>query len=530
MPSQHKNTFFSALEVITQDLARHLSAEERYHRLLHAWRTSFPCDACALLKLQDNVLIPLAADGFEDRITGRQFPLDQHPRLAQILQHRESLRFDANSDLPDPYDGLISTPDGELHVHDCMGAVVQIDDKPWGMVTMDALNPHAFDDIDPFELHSLLGLTAATLKTAALIDALEHKASYQQQVTAALVEEQQHQNMLGTSKAMLALKKDIELVAQSELTALILGESGVGKELVARAIHQQSTRAGQAIVTVNCAALPESLVESELFGHVSGAFSGANKDRLGKFELANGGTLFLDEVGELPLSVQASLLRVLQSGDIQRLGSDNHHQVDVRIIAATNRDLKNEVSEGRFRADLYHRLSVYPLHVAPLRERINDVVLLAGHFLARLQRQLGSNNLTLAPEAEAAMLSYNWPGNVRELEHLLSRAALKGIGREGRSNRVIVLQTDDLDLSAPGSSAPLPTNNPQQGGAATIDTHSSATAEPMQTMDLKSATDHFQRQYIQYQLDLHQGKKAPAARALGLDRSNLQRLLNRLGL
>jgi Transcriptional regulator containing GAF, AAA-type ATPase, and DNA binding domains len=210
---------------------------------------------------------------------------------------------------------------------------------------------------------------------------------------------------------------------------LITGETGVGKELVAMALHQASNRADKPLVSLNCAALPDTLVESELFGHVRGAFTGAHGERRGKFELANGGTLFLDEVGELPLTVQAKLLRVLQSGQLQRLGSDREHRVDVRLIAATNRDLAAEVRTGNYRADFYHRLSVYPLQVPPLRERGRDAVLLAGYFLEQNRSRLGLNSLRLSSEAQAALLAYDWPGNVRELEHLIGRSALKAMGQ-----------------------------------------------------------------------------------------------------
>jgi len=189
--------------------------------------------------------------------------------------------------------------------------------------------------------------------------------------------------MIGDSMPIRELKQEILTVANSQLAVLIHGETGVGKELVAQALHAMSSRASLPLVVINCAALPDQLIESELFGHVKGAFSGAERDRQGKFELADGGTLFLDEVGELSASAQAKLLRVLQSGQVQRVGSDREHRVDVRIVAASNRDLSAEVKEGRFRADLYHRLCAYPLHIPPLRERGDDVVLLAGYFWSR---------------------------------------------------------------------------------------------------------------------------------------------------
>ncbi len=205
---------------------------------------------------------------------------------------------------------------------------------------------------------------------------------------------------------------------------LISGETGTGKELVAKAVHQGSPRAANPLVYLNCAALPESVAESELFGHVKGAFTGAISNRSGKFEMADNGTLFLDEIGELSLALQAKLLRVLQYGDIQRVGDDRSLRVDVRVLAATNRDLRQEVVEGRFRADLYHRLSVFPLSVPALRERENDVVLLAGYFCEQCRLRMGLARVILAEAARNRLQQWSWPGNVRELEHAIHRAVV----------------------------------------------------------------------------------------------------------
>jgi anaerobic nitric oxide reductase transcription regulator len=321
--------------------------------------------------------------------------------------------------------------------------------------------------------------------------------------------------MIGQSKAHKRLVEEIKLVGGSDLTVLITGETGVGKELVAQAIHAASPRADKPMISLNCAALPETLVESELFGHVRGAFTGALNERRGKFELANGGTLFLDEVGELSLTVQAKLLRVLQSGQLQRLGSDKEHQVDVRLIAATNRDLAEEVRNGRYRADFYHRLSVYPLQVPALRERGRDVLLLTGFFLEQNRSRMGLGSLRLSSDAQAALLAYNWPGNVRELEHLIGRSALKALGNCHERPKILSLNAQDLDL--PDVSAP-PVIEAQ------------ADAVPVVAGDLRQATEHYQRQVISACLERHQHNWASAARELGLDRANLGRMAKRLGL
>lgn len=519
--------FIDSIDTVIYDLSRKLPKYQRYNRLLQAWRDVFSCDACVLLKLEGDKLIPKSANGLQIEAMGRHFPIAEHPRFEQILAHYENTvqkkvhRFDAACELPDPYDGLIKTPNGQLNVHDCMGAVLVIDNKPWGIVTMDALDPQRFDSLNPQILNAMIGLTEVVIKTANLIFALDQKVQRQEQVTASLINEKYSEEMIGTSAAMNMLNLEIDLVADSDLAALIYGESGSGKELVARKIHLASKRAKEALITVNCAALPETMVESELFGHVAGAFTGATKNRLGKFELADTGTLFLDEIGELPLSIQAKLLRVIQFGELQRLGSDKPHKVDVRLITATNRDLAKEVEAGRFRNDLYHRLTVYPLKVPNLRERGNDILLLAGHFLAKIQRKVGLNNLTLSKDAERALLAYEWPGNVRELEHLLSRAALRAVARNRKDDRVVVLEYCDLDIQ---SAIDEPSIEPSI--SAGQDAIVISTVE--NDNNLKQITDDFQTQFIKKVLAENNGNSAATARAIGVDRSNLHRLMKRL--
>ena len=231
--------------------------------------------------------------------------------------------------------------------------------------------------------------------------------------------------LIGVSVGWRNVLRQIELVAASDATVLITGESGTGKELVAKSIHSKSPRRRRPIVIVNCAAIAPELFESEFFGHVKGAFTGAQKDRIGRFGLADGGTIFLDEVGEIPLSLQGKLLRVLQEGQYERVGEDRTRRVDVRIIAATNRDLSKEMEAGRFRHDLFYRLSVFPIHIVPLRERLEDVPLLAEHFMRKLNWRDRSNlPVRLSDENIAALQSYHYPGNVRELENIIERAGI----------------------------------------------------------------------------------------------------------
>jgi transcriptional regulator with GAF, ATPase, and Fis domain len=267
--------------------------------------------------------------------------------------------------------------------------------------------------------------------------------------------------LLGDSPALDAVARKIQLVAPTDSAVLILGESGTGKELVAREIHGRSPRSGRPMIKVNCAAVPRELFESEFFGHVKGAFTGALRDRVGRFELADGGTLLLDEVGEIPLELQAKLLRVLQEGELERVGEERTRKVDVRVLAATHRDLRNDVESGRFRADLYYRLSVFPIDVPPLRERIEDVQQLAEVFLAAAARRLGRKPPRLTRAVVQRLQRYAWPGNVRELQHVIERGVLTSTGAA-------------LDVELPESTAARPT-------PAATSTRTGERAEPILT-------------------------------------------------
>ncbi len=505
---------FSEYVDVVEDLSRELSSRERFERLLSAIRKSIPCDAIALLRLRGDRLEPVVFQGLLPETQGRRFRLGEHPRLDKILSSRSVVRFECDADIPDPYDGLVSHVDGALHVHDCMGISLYIDDAPWGVITLDAMRPGQFDDVDPQYQIAAIALTRAVITAAQRIEQLERKVDHGHHVTAEINRELAEREVIGSSDAIEHLLREVDTVSKTSLTVLLQGETGVGKEIIARKLHLQSDRYDEPLVQINCAALPENMAEAELFGHTKGAFTGAVQARSGRFELADKGTLFLDEIGELPLILQSKLLRVLQEGEVQRMGSDEPIQVDVRIVAATNRDLRQEVSEGRFRADLYHRLSVFPLTVPPLRERGGDVLMLAEFFLERDQSRLKVSKLLLTSEAKRALRQYQWPGNVRELEHLLSRSALRAA--HGQSNqRVVQICEADLQLSI--------THTAQAESSVT------QALAPMSGQSLKDQTDEFQRQRIsQVMLDNHQNVAA-AARALRLDRSNLLRLIKRLG-
>lgn len=506
----------SLLLGIALDLASSLANDDRFDRLLTALRKAIPCDAVALLAYRPPLAVPLAIQGLSPDTKGRRFALAEHPRFQALADAGQPVRFPADSPLPDPYDGLLLADDSDLPIHACMGLPLYSDQQLLGFLTFDSLVPGIFDGISERTLAVVSALAAATLKAAMQLEHLEQQAQHNEQVMQELASEalgRDGSSLLGDSEPMVRLKQELALVAPSDFTVLVQGETGVGKELVARTLHAQSLRRQAPLVHLNCAALPEQLIESELFGHTKGAFTGADSARPGKFLLADGGTLFLDEVGELSPATQSKLLRALQSGEIQPVGQDQVRQVQVRVIAATNRDLKQEVAAGRFRADLYHRLSVYPIRVPPLRERGSDVLLLAGFFLENTRRKLGLAQLKLATATQTLLQGYDWPGNVRELEHCISRAALKAVREQGRQG-FVTLAPEHCGLAAMAQTTPRPQAQVQ--------------ASPV--TDLRQAVDQYQRQLISQALAAQDHSWAGAARQLGMDRANLQRLAKRLGI
>jgi len=315
----------------------------------------------------------------------------------------------------------------------------------------------------------------------------------------------QFEGVVGTSKALADVFAMVESVAPTDVTVLVVGESGTGKELVARAIHARSARATRPFIAINCAALAESVLESELFGHVRGAFTGAVANRRGLFEEASGGTLLLDEVAELAPATQVRLLRVLQEGEIRPLGANESRRVDVRIIAATHRDLAAAVQQGSFRQDLFYRLHVVSLRLPPLRERQQDIPALVHHFIKkaamRFERAVGK----ITPEALERILGYSWPGNVRELENVIERAVVLAHG-----------DTITPDLLPGEMRVSLPLTATALGGAP--------------SRPLGDARAQFERQYLEQVLRRAEGNTAEAARIAGVDRSNFRRLLKRYGL
>jgi anaerobic nitric oxide reductase transcription regulator len=513
----------NTLAAIAVDLTAILTAEDRYIRLLDALKRAIPYDAAALLRVRGDVLIPLAARGLTPDAMGHEYPRSVHPRLDIICNSTGPILFSKGSPLPDPFDGLLALDPDSLHpIHACMGCPLTVGGRLVGVLVADALDSGAFDSLPLQFLAAVGSMAAAQMHMADLLSALEEKAARQGQIASDLMQDvltQRGRKILGDSPPIRQLRREIELVARSDFTTLILGETGVGKELVARAIHGHSHRRDVAMLYLNCAALPETLAESELFGHVKGAYTGAALDRTGKFELADGGTLFLDEIGELSPGIQAKILRVIQEGEIQRIGSGKMVHVDVRLIAATNRNLETEVEEGRFRADLFHRLNVYPILVPPLRERKEDLAVLAGHFCDRMQLRLGLGTVRLAPDALEALQRYDWPGNVRELENILSRAVLKASSGAGRGDLIIIRAQH------------LPADLVHGNGAAGHQPMIQPVADKNVTsLPLREELRLFQIRRINEALHENNGNWAAAARALGMHRSNLHNLAARLGL
>ncbi len=308
--------------------------------------------------------------------------------------------------------------------------------------------------------------------------------------------------LLGRSPVMIGLYKEIARVAPTRSTILIVGESGAGKELVARSIHQHSTRSGGSFVAVNCGALTETLLEAELFGHVRGAFTGAVGDRKGLWEEAAGGTLFLDEVGETSPAFQVKLLRALQEGEIRRVGASKTTQVDARILAATNRNLEQDVKAGKFREDLFYRLSVVTLRVPALKERRTDIPLLAERFLAMVLDREGHKQLTLSEETIRTLVAYNWPGNVRELESAIEYAVLHARGH--------AIAPEDL---------------PEKLQSAQV--RAAARAPLSALFEDLPALDELERRYLLYILEIAGGNRTRAAEILGIDRRTLYRMIER---
>jgi two-component system response regulator PilR (NtrC family) len=380
--------------------------------------------------------------------------------------------------------------------------ITAVDDSE---IPIEALNAGAFHYIrkGPKLLEDLLSAVALAMDRTHL----------RQQNAALKRDAAQHNsldNLIGESEPMRKLKQTIRTIATTNSTAIVSGESGTGKELVARAIHTCSPRSGDPFVSVNCGAFPETLLESELFGYVKGAFTGANSNKRGLFELASGGTIFLDEISETTLTMQVKLLRVLQERCIRPVGGGQETPIDVRIIAATNKNLLQLVQDGQFREDLYYRLSVIPVEVPPLRDRGDDVVLLANHFLKKFAVQMGKNVVRLSPESLKTMKGYDWPGNVRVLENTIERA-------------VAMSTEEELQIELPNSGTSAMPTTTASGGALGV-------VLPADGIDLERYIADVEKSLLQSALRRSNGVQTRAAEILKLSYRSFRHMMKKYDL
>ena len=417
------------------DLAALVSRPEATGELftgaLHALRAVVPCDLAAIWRLRADRLDVVAAAGplADDAVSRHTLSLARYPTVRRALEIRRPIPLEEHhhaSDEGDPFDGLLDLPVG----HSCMVVPLFAGEQSLGIITLDrstcGVYPAEVVEVAGVYGH-LVALAMAFADQAARMDRYRQALKEQNRL---LTEEAGGSHvacrrlLASAAPAMKSVVRQAQQVARADLPVLIQGETGSGKEVFAQAIHAWSDRADRPFIKINCSAIPENLVESELFGHVKGSFSGAERARPGRFLTADGGTLLLDEIGDMPLSAQTRLLRVLQEGAFEPVGSDRTVTVDVRVLAATHVDLEQAVAEGRFREDLYYRLAVFPLQVPPLRERPDDIAAIAADFLRGATRRGGLGPWTLPPDAREALAGAPWPGNVRQLINVLERATI----------------------------------------------------------------------------------------------------------
>lgn len=493
------------------------ASHDAWAACLEALSALYSAEFVILLSSDGEYLRPVASHGLPGASQERLLAHPEIP-LSDIAIPMDSLHLERPSSLPLPLEAWL---EGDMtQVQEGRYVALREGEQLLGILVLLARPGDHFDDTDQDMLTAAADLMGACL-------GLAHQGGSPATRPAAIETARAAKTTYWRSPPMRRLNDAISLVAPTDMSVLLLGETGVGKERVAHELHVRSARHKKPFVRVNCAALPEHLIESELFGHSRGAFSGAIKGHRGHFSRADGGTLMLDEIGELPLPLQPKLLRALQEGEIQPLGSEQVQKIDVRVITVTNRNLAEEVAAGRFREDLYHRLSAFPLQVPALRERQEDLSLLMGEFLEDNRIRLGLASLSLTDDARNDLAAWHWPGNVRELEHTLSRAALRALGERLQAQRTEAASRDSVVISASHLDFPITDGAPIEAPASQ---DISPPAEQEEWLALREATENFQRRYIQQVLTSHANNWAATARTLAIDNGNLHRLGKRLGL
>jgi transcriptional regulator with GAF, ATPase, and Fis domain len=509
----------TGLQRDARDLIELATSEEAVGELLRRgldWLTRVVrFDLANLFLLREGKLVSVAARGplASEKVRRHELKLADFPTLGQALETRRARAFThedhAHGD-GDPFDGVLDLPPG----HSCMVVPLCAGERCYGLLTLDRTECETYPQA-VVELVEVYGqMLATSLQQAEQKSTVEvlHRREHEH---ARLLESQlggEEVGVLETSRspAVRELALRGRQVAETDTPVLLLGETGTGKERLARAVHRWSARAEGPFVTLNCAAIPAGLLESELFGHVKGAFTGAMRDRAGRFQMAHGGTLFLDEVGELPVELQAKLLRALQEKTFEPVGSDRTVRADARILAATHVDLQQAIAQRRFREDLYYRLSVFPLRLPPLRERLEDLPQLCAFLLAELAKRTGRRGMKVTEEGLVRLAAYDWPGNIRELANALERATILSRKPE------LGAEAFDLPMRAPGVKAgaePLPPPPLPEGAVPTL--------------------EEVQRQHILRVLALTQGRiygPGGAAALLGLKPSTLQSRMKKLGI
>ena len=398
---------------------------------LASLRTLVPFDLAVIYELVGEELHARVAEGplADGRVAHHRLDVGRFPTIRRALLTRQPIPLEEHhhaGEEGDPYDGVLDLPDG----HSCMVVPLFAEDRALGLITLDRTSCGVYPE-STVALAGVYGqLVGIAMSYAKQTEELRRYEGQLREHNRLLRNETQGSTSAGTkldasrNPGMIELARTARQVAASDLPVLVRGATGTGKEVLAEAIHEWSRRASGPFVKLNCAAIPDNLVESELFGHVRGAFSGASRERPGRFLTANGGTILLDEIGDMPLAAQAKLLRVLQEGAFEAVGSDTTVHVDVRVLAATNVELEAAVTEGRFREDLYYRLAAFPLSLPPLRERPEDVVDLAVQFLDRVGHRHGGGPWTLSERSQRALVTAPWPGNVRQLLNVVERATI----------------------------------------------------------------------------------------------------------